>query len=99
MSYLSQLKNNQITIKEFLAKSVGYIHRKLGLTLSDEKVDEVVEFTDDFTDRLEELVAWYIKSKVPFLPAQELATSAASSVLNHIDAAIAGAGAVIKENN
>lgn len=98
MSYFSQLKRNQITAKEFLAKSVGYLSRKLGVTVSDEKVDEAVQAVDNVTDQVEAALAKYIAAHVPGLPAV-IAVAATNAALNVIDAAIAGAGNVIKENN
>lgn len=98
MSYLSQLKNRQISAKEFLAKSVGYLSRKLGVTVSDQKVDEAVAALDRVTDDVETALAAYLSTHVPGLPVA-IATAATTAALNVIDAAIAGAGNVIKENN
>lgn len=98
MSYLSQLKNHQITTKQFLAKSVTYLATKLGVTVSDEKVDEAVKAVDDVTDKIEQIITAYLAAQLPALPAA-IATAATTAALNTIDAAIAGAGNVIKENN
>lgn len=98
MSYLSQLKNHQITAKVFLAKSTRYLKEKAGLTVSDDAVDAAVAAADKLTDAVETAVKAYIASTLPQLPA-ELAASAATAVLTHLDAAIAGAGNVIKANN
>jgi hypothetical protein len=98
MSYLSQLKNKQIGAKTFLAKSVRYLKEKLGLTVSDAAVDQAVAAADQLTDAVEAAVKIYLAATLPQLPAV-LATSAATTVLAHIDAAIAGAGNVIKDNN
>jgi hypothetical protein len=98
MSYLSQLKARQITAKEFLAKSVAYLKAKVGLTVSDEAVDDAVAAAEILIDAVEAAVKAYLASALPQLPAA-LAASAATGVLNHIDAAIAGAGNVVKANN
>lgn len=98
MSYLSELKNGKISASEFLAKSTNYLKRKLGASVSDEDVDDAVKAVDKMTDAVETAVHLYIKTSLPALPAA-IAVSAATAVLNHIDAAIAGAGNVIKENN
>lgn len=98
MSYFSQLLHGRATAAETLAKSVGYLKRKLGITVSDEAVDAAVKATDEFTDALEAVVATYLAANLPALPAI-LAKHASTSVLNLIDSAVAGAGAVIKENN
>jgi hypothetical protein len=98
MSYFSQLKSHQITAKQFLAKSTAYLKAKLGITVSDDAVDAAVGAADALTNAVEMAVKGYISSVLPQLPA-ELATSAATAVLNHLDAAIAGAGNVIKDNN
>jgi hypothetical protein len=98
MSYVSELKNKQIDAKGFLAKSVRYLKEKLGFTITDEAVDHAVSATDKLTDAIEAVVKTYIATTLPQLPAA-LATSAATAVLHHIDAAIAGAGNVIKDNN
>jgi hypothetical protein len=98
MSYLSQLKNRQLDAKGFLAKSVRYLKDKLGITVSDTSVDRAVTATDHLTDAVEVAVRAYLATALPQLPAA-LATSAATAVLNHIDAAIAGAGNVVKDNN
>ncbi len=98
MSYLSQLKNHQITAKQFLAKSVTYLATKTGLTVSDEAVDHAVQATDDLTDKLELVLGAFIRAHLPALPAA-IATSAATAALNVVDAAVAGAGNVIKDNN
>lgn len=98
MSYLSELLRGKSSAKETLAKSVRYLKNKLGVTVSDKAVDDAVKATDKLTDAIQVAVQTYIATTVPQLPAA-LATSAVTAVLNHIDAAIAGAGNVIKDNN
>jgi len=97
-SYASQLKNHQITFKQFLVKSVTYLKNELGLSVSDEAVDVTVKATDELTDVLEAAIVTYLELHLPKIPA-EIAISAATAALATIDAAIAGAGNVIKENN
>lgn len=96
MSYLSQLRNRQISTKQFLAKSVNYLSAKMGLTVSDAAVDAAVARTDHLTDTLNDLIGGYIKAALPGLPAA-IAIAATNAALNTIDAAIAGAGQAIKD--
>lgn len=98
MSYLSNLISHKMTAKQFLANSVVYLKTKLGITVSDDAVDRAISAADALTDVVEAAVKAYIASTLPQLPA-ELATSAATAVLTHLDAAIAGAGNVIKQAN
>lgn len=97
-SYLAQWKNHQLTAKGFLAKSIGYLKTKLGISVSDEDVDRAVKATDELTDQLEALMKAYIAANLPAIPAVA-ATIAATAALQALDSAIAGAGNVIKDAN
>jgi hypothetical protein len=99
MSYLTELLRRQVGAKDALAKSVRYIKTRLGITVSDHIVDVGVRAGDTLTDAVEMAVKTYIATTGVPLPAQVLAASAATTVFAHIDAAIAGAGEVIKANN
>jgi len=87
-----------MSASEVLAKSVVYLKTKLGITVSDEKVDEAVKATDALTDQLEAILKAYLATQLPALPAA-VASQAVTAALNTLDAAIAGAGAVVKANN
>lgn len=96
MSYLSELKNHQISLSQFVGKSVVYLQTKLGLTVSDKAVDEATASTTKFVNDLEGVALAWIQATLPALPAA-VATAAANAALNVVDAAIAGAGNVIKD--
>jgi hypothetical protein len=98
MSYLSELTNHKITLSQFLGKSVAYLNNKLGITVTDEAVDAGVNHLVTTTDTIETAVKAYISNVLPALPAA-LAVAASNAVIATIDAAIAGAGNVIKDNN
>lgn len=98
MSYLSDLKNHKITLSQFLGKSVAYLNTKLGITVTDAAVDAGVNHLDEMTDKIETAVTTYISAVLPALPAA-LAVAASNAVIATLDAAIAGAGNVIKDNN
>lgn len=98
MSWLTSVIRGKMTASEVLARSTVYLKTKLGVTVSDDKVDEAVKVTDDLTDQLEAVIKAYLAAQLPALPAA-IATQAVTAALNTIDAAIAGAGNVIKANN
>jgi len=98
MSYLSEVLRRKITAKEGLAKSVTYLAQRLGLHVDDAAVDKAVQATDAFTDSVEALVDTYIKDHLPALPAA-VVQSAVTSLMSTIDAAVAGAANVVKDNN
>lgn len=95
MSYLSQLKNRQITAAQALAKSVAYLRDKLGVGLTDAQIDQAVDATDRMTDELEVVLANYIAKHFPALP-PAIAVAASTAALNVVDAAVAGAANVVK---
>jgi hypothetical protein len=98
VSYLTDLIHKRIDAAKFLGQSVHFLKDKLGISVNDATVDAAVKASDKLTDVIEAAVKTYIATTLPQLPAA-LATSAATAVLHHLDAAIAGAGNVIKDNN
>ncbi len=98
MSYLSELIHKRISAAQFLAKSAKYLSTKTGFAPTDAQVDAVVSATDKVTDDIETAIAAYLSAHLPALPAA-IAVSATTAALGVIDAAIAGAGNVIKDNN
>ena len=98
MSWLTSVLRGKMSASEVLARSVVYLKTKLGITVSDEKVDEAVKATDALTDQLEAILKAYLATQLPALPAA-VASQAVTAALNTLDAAIAGAGAVVKSNN
>jgi uncharacterized membrane protein YdjX (TVP38/TMEM64 family) len=98
MSWLSDWKKKRLTTAEVLGKSFGYLKKKLGQAVSDEQVDELVEAADAATDKLEVIIAQLIQAKAPILPAA-IATIAAAQAMAVVDAAIAAAANVVKDNN
>jgi uncharacterized membrane protein len=103
MSYLTELIGHRITKEQALAKSVGYIRRKLGLSVTDAQVDSVVVAAEaaasQAANSMQVALTAFIRAQAPMLPAEVIATVAATAALNVVDAAIAGAGNVVKANN
>jgi hypothetical protein len=102
-SYLSQLLHRRLSVAQALGKSVGYLKAKAGLTPTDAQVDDVVakaEAAAQFAaTAVQTAFADYIRTHAPLLPADVIAAQAATVGLHIIDAAIAGAGNVVKANN
>lgn len=102
MSYFSQLKRGQISIKEALAKSGQWLAQRAGRVLTDEDVDAIVKRADEVTDTLEPVLAGLIVAAFPALPpgtVAVIAARAAEAALDNIDTAISAAGAMIREQN
>lgn len=103
-SYLDQMLERRITVRQFLAKSAGWLARKSGL--SDDDVDQAVKRADKATDEAAKAIAQtaaaLLTKSFPVLPAATIAVIAervANNAMDEIDTAIAAVGAFVKANN
>lgn len=104
MSFLSDLKNRRITATQFLGKSAGYLLQiAKGALPSDDKVTAIAAKAEadaaTAAGAAQAAFAVYIRTHYPLLPAEIIATQAATLGLHLIDAAISGAANVVKANN
>ena len=98
MSWLMDLIKGRKKAPEVIALSVIYLRTKLGVTVTDAKVDEATAAAKKLGDVMEEAIKAYIAVQAPGLPAA-VASMAVIAAFNSIDAAVAGAANVIKANN
>lgn len=98
MSWLSDLVKGRKKAPEVIALSVIYLRTKLGVTVTDAKVDEATAAAKRLGDVMENALKAYIAVQAPGLPAA-VASMAVIAAFNSIDAAIAGAANVVKANN
>ncbi len=98
MSYFSQLKNGQITAKEFITRGLRLVYSRFGVSVSDAKIDAGAKALDDLTDVVEKAVSAYVMAHAPGVPAA-IAVAATNAALNVVDAAIAGAAEAAKKAN
>lgn len=104
MSYLSDLKNRRTGAVQFLGLSARYI-LSLGKTLipSDSDLDAAQKRAEEGAATAaaasEAAFAVYLRTHYPMLPAEVIASQAATAALTLIDSAISGATNVLKANN
>ena len=103
-SYLDQMLERRITVRQFLAKSAGWLARKSGL--SDDDVDQAVKRADKATDEAARVMSGTVLALItksfPMIPAATAAVIAervAAGAMEELDTAIAAVGAFIKEHN
>jgi len=98
MSWITDLVRGRKKAPEVIALSTIYLREKLGLTVSDEKIDEAKAAAIKLGDGLEAAIKVYLQAQAPGIPAA-VGSMAVIAAFNSIDAAIAGAANVVKANN
>lgn len=98
MSWLTKIKSALKLDGKTVGESIGYLLKKAGKLVTDKQVDALVAKSDKVTDQIEAALAAFIKAEVPLLPTA-VASMAASAAMQIVDAAIAGAANVVKDNN